>query len=454
MSLDDLATMTADPTTVAEPSSPIGDGGGGGTATEQPTLPVESPVEPTTETPTETPTEPPPTGDAPLEPSVTDLITKPVALPQEIRRLAADKELMANPAVAAAVKAAQSAYDRLNAYTTHFPTVADAKKFTEAFPGGVTDALSAQQRAIQMDESDNAFYSRDAVQHRALASTWAKDDPEAFAVLSRAGLEVLAETQPDAYRTLALDVLEQTLGNMQQAAFQRNDQEAAMRINQVHQDIFGRKPGEQPRTDPRDAQHKQRETQLREQEQRFQSQVASNFANESNKQAGTRISQSIDGVLKSALATVKITPQARNRIAEEIYSNINQTLLQDKGLDNQLKSIAQAGIRSGQFTPQQQQQWINAIYAKARGLVQSTAQKVIDQWTQDFLGMKKADTTRREQAATRTDVTGGGSPELGLPKVTGEQLLTMSKEDLNKLHPSQIPKDWKEQMAKARNARM
>src|SRR5260221_2779536 len=138
MSLDDLATMTADPTTVAEPSAPIGDGGGGGTATEQPTLPVESPVEPTTETPTETPTEPPPTGDAPLEPSVTDLITKPVALPQEIRRLAADKELMANPAVAAAVKAAQSAYDRLNAYTTHFPTVADAKKFTEAFPGGVT----------------------------------------------------------------------------------------------------------------------------------------------------------------------------------------------------------------------------------------------------------------------------------------------------------------------------
>lgn len=450
---DETGTLAIDSAVATEPSTPIGDGGTGGTEIEQPTLPVESPVEPTTETTVETPPETPSTEETPAAPSATDYITQPVALPQEIRKLAADKELMANPAVAAAVKVAQSAYDRLNAYTTHFPTVADAKKFSEAFPGGVQDALTAQQRSMQLDESDTAFYSRDAAQHRELASTWAKDDPEAFATLTRSGLEVLAETQPEAYRTLALDVLEQTLGLMQQQALLRSDSEAAQRINQVHQDIFGRKPGEQPRTDPRDAAHKAREASLKQSEERFQSQVAANFANESNKQAGTRISQSIDGVLNIALKTVKITPAARTRMAEEIYDNINKTLLQDKGLDNQLKAIAQAGIRSGQFSPQQQQQWINAIYAKARGLVQSTSQKVITQWTQDFLGMKKADTTRREQASTRTDVTGGGSPEMGLPKLTGKQLLEMSDEEFRNVHPSQLPKDWKKQMQDARFAR-
>lgn len=376
----------------------------------------------------------------------------PVALPDAIRKLQADKDLSAHPLVSEALKQVQSAYDRLNAYTLHLPTVADAKKFAESFPGGLNDAIQAQQRAQQLDESDSVFYSRDPAQHRELASTWAKDDPEAFRVLQRAGLEVYAETNPEGYQALGNEILEQTLGNMLETAYKTGNQEAAARISQVHQDIFGRKPGEQPRQDPRDAKYQQREQAQTQREQQFQQNVAKNFADTSNTQAGTKISTAIDSVLKTALNGVKITPQAKQRIAKEAYDEINTRLLQDRALDNQLKAIVQAGSRARQFSPQQQQQWVNAIYAKGRNLVQTVVSEKVNEWTVNFLGVKKADTTKREQAGSRTDVTGGGSPNLGMTPLTGDKILNMSDEDFRN-YKGPIHPEWRKQMQDARFAR-
>lgn len=455
MSLEEAGVLAPD-STGAEVSSPAtGDGGYGGTdAGASPAgdgggaQPIESTQ--ATEQPTDATTA---EGQQPTDTTLPEYVGQaPVALPDAIRKLQADKDLGAHPLVSEALKQVQSAYDRLNAYTLHLPTVADAKKFAESFPGGLQDAIQAQQRAQQLDESDGVFYSRDPAQHRELASTWAKDDPEAFGVLTRSGLEVYAETNPEGYQALGNEILEQTLGNMLATAYQTGNQEAAARISQVHQDIFGRKPGEQSRQDPRDAKHQQREQAQTQKEQQFQQRVAKSFADTSNSQAGTKISTAIDGVLKTALNGVKITPQARQRIAKEVYDEINTRLLGDRALDNQLKAIIQAGSRSGNFSPQQQQQWINAIYAKGRNLVQTVATEKVNEWTVNFLGVKKADTTKREQAGARTDVTGGGSPNLGMTPLTGDKILNMTDEDFRN-YKGPIHPEWRKQMQEARFGR-
>lgn len=454
MSLDDVAVLAPDSTGADVASGAAGDGGAGvadtsiATAGDSgATTSIESTQDVTTGT------EATAEGSTTQQP-VTDTSWQgqPVSLPDAIRKLQADQALSANPLVSDALKQVQSAFDRLNAYTTHLPTVADAKKFTEAFPGGIQDALTAQQRAQRMDESDNIFYSRDPQQHRSLAETWAKDDPDAFAVLSKSGLEVLAESNPQAYQSIGQEILEQTLVGMLTTAYRTGNTEAAQRINQVHQDIFGRKPGEQPRTDPRDQKFQQREQQISQREQNFLNSVALNFANGNNAQAGQRISSSIDSTLKTALNGVKITDAARQRIAKECYDEINQKLLIDKALDNQLNSIRTSGLRSGRFTPQQQEQWVNAVYSKGRNLVQQVVADKVNEWTTNFLGLKKADTNKREQAGQRTDITGSGSPNLSMKPLTGDKIAAMSDEDFRN-YKGPIDPNWRKQYQDARFAR-
>lgn len=446
MSLDDVATLAADSTAAADVSAPAGDGGSGADVSVPSTTGDSGAAAAVERTNTQATPEVQTTTEIPeWQP------TQPVALPDAIRKLQADKELLQNPIISEALKQVQSAYDRLNAYTLHLPTVADAKKFSEAFPGGLQDAIQAQARAQQMDQSDSVFYSRDPAQHRELASTWAKDDPEAFSVLAKSGLEVLAETNPEAYQAIGQEVLEQTLANMQAAAYRTGNTDAAQRIAQVHEDIFGRKPGEAPRVDPRDSKLSAREKAQEQKEQQFRQSVAASFATQSNTQAGVRVKSTIESIVKTALNGVKVTDAARSRIQKDIYDDVNAQLLRDGGLDNQLKSIAQAGMRAGTFSPQQQQQWINAVYAKARGLIQASAQRIISEWTKDFLGMKGADLSKREQAASRTDVTGGGSPNLGMTLLTGDKILQMTDEEFRN-YRGPIHPDWKKQMETARFA--
>ena len=438
MSLDELNAGGSALATEISPGA--GDGTGGGSAPAPEALPVESPeAQPTEAQPTEQPLEQP----VPEQPL---LDGQPSPLPNEIRALMGNAELMANPLVAGAVKNLQSAYDRLNAYASHFPTVGDAKKFTEAFPGGVPDALAAQEKAQKLDNSDAVFYSRDPQQHRELATGWQQDDPQAYASLIRSGMEVLHDADPEQFRAIGLDMLEQTLANMQQAAYQRNDQEAAQRLSKVHEDIFGRKPGEQPRTDPRDTQFKQRERQQQEREQGFLNQVAVNFMETSNDTVGAKFKTTIETAVAGLLKGIKVTDGQKSRLVADIYGDINTKLRADTALQNQISAIVAAGKRAGKFTPQDQQKYVNAIYAKAQSLLRSSGPQFINDWTATFLNVKRADTAKREAAGTRTDVTGGGSPNFGTKPLTGAQLLDMSQEELNKVPSQLIPSNWRQLM--------
>lgn len=447
MSLDDLnATGSA---VADEPITTTGDGGGGEPGTVSEPLPVEEPSSTPTEQPieTETPTTEQPV-EQPLEPA-----GMPSPLPKELRALMADKELAAHPLVAGAIKQLQSAYDRLNAYTTHFPTVADAKKFAETFPGGLQDAIAAQTKAQEKDASDDIFYSRDPKQTYDLAASWQQDDPEAYRTLAHEALMVMMDRDPEGYRGIMLENLEGSLSQMQQAAFRRNDQEAAQRIGKVHEDIFGRKPGEQPRVDPRDNKHKEREEALNRDRATFTNGVAENFMTSSGSVAGDKVSTSVRSAVDKALANTKVNDGQKFDLAEKLYNSIDKKLRADKSLQNQISSIVSNGKRTGRFTREDQEKYVNAIYAKAVALLRADGPQFINDWTATFLNIKRTDINRREQAANRTGLTGGGSPNLGSTPLTGAQLLDMSQEELNKVPKQLIPGNWRELMRAERAKR-
>jgi hypothetical protein len=446
--LDDAMMTAADSAVATEPTESIGDDSSVGTVTETTAVGDESPetqvteTQETTETTSTEETSAPPT-DA----------TQPVVFPDAVRKLQANKELMANPLVAEAFKAMQSAYGRLNDYTLHFPTVADAKKFAEAFPGGLNDALSDKQEADKARASDDAFYSRDRKQIYELASTWQQDDPEAYRVLLHEGLMNLMDRDPEGFREVALELLEGSLGQMQQAAFQRNDQESAGRISQVHQDIFGRKPGESARVDPRDRQFKEREAAFQRQQAEFTGRVAASFMETSNDIAADKVSVAVRATVNQVLKNSKVTSEQKDKLASEIYDDINLKLRADKSLQSQIQSIVGSGKRTGKFSKEDQDRYSNAIYAKAQSILRSTGPQFISNWTKTFLNMKQADTNRRVAAGNRTDLTGGGSPNFGSSMLTGAQLLDMTDKQLMEVPRQLIPKNATELMREERARR-
>jgi hypothetical protein len=320
-------------------------------------------------------------------------------------------------------------YDRLQAYSSTFPSIADAKEFVQAFPGGVKDAVTAAQRATELDESDIAFESGDPATHRALAEDWYARNPEATTTLARQTLELIAERNPQAYQQMGETILEGTLANLYRTALGMGNQDAAGRLAQLHQDVFGRKLGEQPRVDPREQQYSQREQQLKQKEAEIQNRTAASFASDANAQVGKQLTTQIQSNLSAALSKLKVTDGAKSRIANEIYDSINSKLIGDKALQMRLQSIAQAGRRAG-FTDQHRQQWTDAIASRAKALLPTVAKTVIDEWTVNYLGAVKSTNAKLDSAASRKDVGGGGLPDHSLAPLSAEKADSMTNAEL------------------------
>ena len=76
------------------------------------------------------------------------------------------------------------------------------------------------------------------------------------------------------------------------------------------------------------------------------------------------------------------------------------------------------------------QQWTDAIAARARALLPSSAKSIIDRWTQDYLGVVSSTNAKIDRAASRKDVGGGGLPDHSLQPLTAEQADKMSNAEL------------------------
>ncbi len=427
----DGETMVAETTAIA--SEPSGGGEGAVETVEQP-LGDEGVQQPTTEVTAEQPVQP--------EAQPEEVIPEGASPPDWIKAHFADPQHG---------KDAQRLWDGYNAFRQQFGTIAEAKAAKEIISsvGSLDELKSAIEAANEKQNSDFVYSSADPAQHEAMARDWAESDPKAFATLTQAGIKVLAESQPEAYQELGQQILTETLASLQATAHRIGNKDAADRIEQVARDIFGHGLNEPKRVDPRDAKYAAKDKEYAEREQKAKAELVTNFAQSANTQVGTQVAASIDAMLKTALAGVKITDAARGKIASEVYSSINEKLVADKGLQTRLQAIGQAGKLRGQFSQQDTQQWVNAIQARAKALLPTVAKQVVEQWTKDYLGVVKDKTAKITGAANRKDITGGGAPDLSTGPLTLEKLKGMTNQQLMD-YPGVIPPDLLKQLRASR----
>jgi hypothetical protein len=110
------------------------------------------------------------------------------------------------------------------------------------------------------------------------------------------------------------------------------------------------------------------------------------------------------------------------------------------------------GRRSG-FNDQLRQQWTDAIAARAKALLASSAKSIIDRWTQDYLGVVKSTNAKLDSAATRKDVGGGGLPDHSLTPLSAEQADKMTNGELM-AYQGPIAPDVREKLRKMNQDRM
>src|SRR5271165_836419 len=87
--------------------------------------------------------------------------------------------------------AKQSAEKEVAAYREVFATAKDARALKEIYPGGVSEAKTAADRARTLDEIDAAFYRGDGAARAQLAQRMMREDPAAFREMVEAGVRLL-----------------------------------------------------------------------------------------------------------------------------------------------------------------------------------------------------------------------------------------------------------------------
>src|SRR5713226_4794620 len=74
----------------------------------------------------------------------------------------------------------QQAKQEAAAYRAAFATPEDARALKELYPGGVSEARAAAERARVLDDIDRAYFAGDTAQRSQLAQMMLREDPAAF----------------------------------------------------------------------------------------------------------------------------------------------------------------------------------------------------------------------------------------------------------------------------------
>ncbi len=126
-----------------------------------------------------------------------------------------------------------------------------------------------------------------------------------------------------------------------------------------------------------------------------------------------------------------VPENARRRIAEGIFSEINTTLQADRELGRQVTTL----VQQWRFDDDAREQVVRLIYGRARALVPAVAKRIVGDWTASLVAAQRARAEKQNAAARRADLVGGAmesvarrplSPrEVDYSQLTDEQILSM-----------------------------
>jgi hypothetical protein len=288
----------------------------------------------------------------------------------------------------------QRARSESEAYRAAVASPEDARALKELYPGGVSDARAAAERAQMLDDVDRAYFGaagnspeQTSASRAQLAQRMLREDPAAFREMVETGIRVLQEaagSQSHGARSLASAVSD--IGN---AAADRP------------------LPGNQPnRSTAGAAAHNDAHVA-----------AYAAFERAANEDLERSVGSAIERTLTQALpsfeqhntpgqAGAQRAAPLRDRLTASVRTEVEKALQGDRQLGEQVAQIL-AGRR---FDNAARAQIVRLIGERAQQLVPVAAKRVLNEWTQTTLAAHRGRTQRADSASARTEVALAASP--------------------------------------------
>ncbi len=289
----------------------------------------------------------------------------------------------------------QQAKSAAAAYRAAFATPEDARALKELYPGGVSEARVAAERARVLDDIDRSYFGSAgksaqevSASREQLAQRMLREDPASFREMVFAGLRALEESGA------------QTGSNVgpRFSATSANGEIAAA------QDQSGLKSA--PTSAPA---HAQTETRAMEHDARLAAYAS--FEKAANEDLERSVGSAIERTLEQALPNASRVSNASGvgaqhaaplqaRLSAAIRQDVEATLKGDRQLSEQVSQIL-SGKRLDNET---RAQVVRLIGERAQQLVPVAAKRVLNDWTQTTLAAHRARGDRSNAASARREV--------------------------------------------------
>jgi len=339
--------------------------------------------------------------------------------------------------------------------------IEDIKALREALPEGLKQIEELRTIQRETQEQDAAWYSKDPQQQRASLESIYANDPEAFASGFRVSSQLLAERNPQAYAQVAGDLVR---GTLTQAGFDQFAEAARKAVQSGDSEAQGELLNEMLGWMERNAKvglsaeqrlaNHQRDSQQQAQS-RLEEQVATErrgletFNTEMSRQAQEQVTAAVTETLGKLLP--KEFPAAmRARIAKEIQEGVDKAARENPDVQKRVQELYGALIPPGynaqghkgaiglRLTPQHQKAIADFIAGHSKGLIAATAEKILPEWTANFMAAQTNKTEKADAAASRADVQSGGAAPALKPANASDQVRAVEKERGRRLTDEEI----------------
>jgi len=295
----------------------------------------------------------------------------------------------------------QQAQSEAAAYREAFANPEDARALKELYPGGVTEARAAAERARVLDDIDRSYFgvtgksAEEVSATRAeLAQRMMRENPAAFREMVFAGLRALENAGVGAtpsFRAEARDGSPGTNGGVASAG--------------------GASPV--PTTAASSGLRDSQNTELQARDTGHEAHLAaySAFEKAANEDLERSVGGAIERTLAQALPNVGRNAQdasSRAGQAPPVQARLNAAIRQD--VETALKGDRQLGEQVAQILSgrrldvETRAQIVRLIGERAQQLVPIAAKRVLNDWTQTTLAAHRGNTARGEAASSRREV--------------------------------------------------
>ncbi len=290
---------------------------------------------------------------------------------------------------------AQQAKSETAAYRAAFATPEDARALKELYPGGVTEARAAAERARVLDDIDRAYFgasgksTQEVSASRAqLAQQMMREDPAAFREMVFAGLRALEESGAQTGSNAGARI-SATFASAESGAVQTQGG-----------------PKSAPTSAPAQA---HADTQATDHDARLAAYAS--FEKAANDDLERSVGAAIERTLTQALPNAARMTEAsvvgaqhaaplQARLSQAIRQDVEAALKGDRQLSEQVAQI----LSGRRLNEEARGQVVRVIGERAQQLVPVAAKRVLNDWTQATLAAHRARGERSDYASARREV--------------------------------------------------